>query len=336
MPRFIALPLLLLSLLLVPCGAAHLHALETAASEPPLSRFHRIAIALEDASPEDRRAFAQAALNNLVAVFSAESDLARREARRDRDSGEAMHWVGAVDAYTRRLAWALDAVNAGDDVQVVSHRSGVDLAVPSVNLRAMLEHPRSGQQAAYEQSVLAEFCRGDRCRELETLPLAATPDIPRRESAGSRGGREAIPVTAGAPRIDWAFDLRGPACSAAGLTLRFPVGTAASGMRQVCEQVHAEVAAILVEVRWQLERGVVVDWPSLALTPRTDRRGHALQLNSAGDAALVRAPLVAGSPGLLQELANWLGNRANGGVGVIEVRAGRWQWAGGTDWGPDA
>lgn len=276
------------------------------------SRYQRITQHLQVAAPEDRRAFARVALEALAEVYIAEADLARRESVAARGGGEPARWAHAVDDFNAHLLRLLAAVEKGVPVSLPGNRGNGPAVVEIEGERVMLSHPREGQQAAYEQAILSAFCRGARCELLE--PTAPLP------------GSDSLPVTPSTVNVDWAFSAGGAACSADGITLAFEAGAAVARTRDLCEQLHLEIAAMLLELRWQSRRGVVIDWPGLALRRRSDQPGHVLQLNPAGDAALLKAPLVASSPGLLRELAPWLRSRVGGEQASIRLSAADWGW----------
>lgn len=289
-----------------------------AADAQSLSRFDRLSIALSAAEDEDRADFARDALTELYAVYSAESDLARRDQRgavADRQADR--QWANSVDAFSRRLVDALDWIDSGAGVVVNYQGAATELWLPEADIRVLLEHPRQAQQGAYEQQVLASFCRRRRC------DLLLVPD---QSGLGLSGTRQAIPQHGGSVVLAWSFSLAGPACGSRGLTLQFPAGRSVDGVRQPCRELHHELATLIDGMRWHQRRGVVVDWERLALSPLTGRPGHQLRLNQAGDVLLLEAPLLAASQDLLNSLTGWLQQRVEHDEGELILEVEQWPW----------
>ncbi len=292
-----------------------------AADAKVLSRFDRLAMALTASAAEERADFARDALSELYAVYSAESDLARRDTRGHQTRrGADRQWARSVDAFSGRLVDALDWIDSGARVEVNHQHFGTELWLPEADIRVLLEHPRQTQQGAYEQQVLSSFCRRRRC------DLLLAPDQPAQRGYDGGSGRQAIPQHGGTVILAWSFSLDGPACESRGLRLQFPAGRSVDGVRQSCRELHHELDAMLEGIRWQRRRGVTLDWGQLSLLPLSGRPGHQLRLNRAGDVLLLEAPLVASSPGLLSAVNGWLRQRAETGEGRMTLEAAHWPW----------
>lgn len=256
------------------------------------SRYDRIVLALESAAPELRASFASSALLELTEVYLAEADLARAEARESDEPGRLASWSRAVERYAAQLSLVLDDIAFGYPVQLRLYPREV-VAVSVAGRTIMLAHPRSQQQPAYEQSVLAHFCRQGLCRQL----VAAGED------------KAPIPMSAGLVSPTWEFAAAGPRCVHKHLQLAFSAGGELGQQRALCQQVMEEAELLATELAWQQRHGIDIDWEALEVRAVPLRPEHLVVLNGAQDSLLASLPLIHGSPGLLARLGPWLKQR---------------------------
>lgn len=306
-----------LSLIALLSMAAPAQAQLQSGDEPAaLSRFQRTVLSLRESSPEDQAGFATQALEQLAEVYMAEADLARTEARKEqgKQAARLRGWSMAVDQYASQLLLLLDDVTEGYPVELVANREG-SVSVTVADRAVILGHPRPGQQAAYEQQVLTDFCARHDCVGLTASVLAAETVQP-------------IPMTANPVSPRWTFTGSGPVCSNEGVTVRFESTRQLAALRELCVQLMQELATLATELAWQGRHGVVVDWKALALSATPGRPGHLLRLNAPGDSILVTVPLLYGSPGLLVDIQPWLRARAAGELApVLELDAANYGWS---------
>lgn len=276
------------------------------------SRFHRTVLQLRNTAAGEQAEFASAALAQLAEVYMAEADLARSQARREQVQGRAklLSWSVAVDQYANQLLLLIDDIDAGYPVKVQAGREGT-ATVRIAGRAVMLGHPRPGQQAAFEQRVLADFCSRSDCKRMTADNVARLP----------------VPVSAGRVSPEWSFNERGPLCSHAGIELYFGSASELAASRRICEELLQEAAALAAEISWQNRHDVVVDWPGLSMTATPRGPEHLVRLNSSGDSILLSMPLLFSSPGLLQDLKPWLRAQAAGtGDLTVQLNAASYGW----------
>lgn len=256
------------------------------------SRYDRILQALQSAEPALRAQFASSALLELTEVYIAEADLARREAEEADDPARLTSWSGAVEHYANQLALVLDDIALGFPVALRSH----DREVASVSVGGrtiMLAHPRSGQQTAYQQAVLAHFCGKGLCRELIASEESLKP----------------IPMSPGLVSPSWQFTASGPSCSHQNIQLAFSDGGDLGRRRALCAQLMQEAELLATELAWQQRHGVDIDWNAISVGAVPLRPEHLVLLNEAGDSLLATLPLMNGTANLLPQLLPWLQQR---------------------------
>ena len=280
------------------------------AAEPGATRFQRTVDALQLAEEGLRGRFATVALLQLAEVYMAEADLARREAEGVASSARLRGWSRAVDQYAAQLLLVLDDIELGFPVELRNNpREASSVAVGG--RLVMLTHPRSGQQALYEQAVLQEFCTGDTCDRL-TAELE---------------GHEPIPVGPAQVNPRWEFGPDGPVCRYRGLSVHFSRGGSLTRQRELCRQMLREVEALSTELAWQQRHGVAVDWERLSLRAVPGKPLHVVQLNETGESILLPLPVLNSTPALLPALADWMEKRHRKEPGVeLAFDAGELGW----------
>ena len=293
--------------------AATAWSLETLEGEvKALSRFQRTVHYLQESPPEERADFAAAALAELTAVYMAEADLARAEAAEQElaQRGKLLGWSQAVDQYANQLLVVLDDVEQGFPVSLRPGPQGPVTATVA-DRAVILGHPRADQQAAYELRVLTDFCSNHDCE-----PMTVTANDPE-------------PIPASAMRVNtlWTFTGSGPVCSSDGIEVRFHSSQNLPILRGLCEELVQELAALAMDLAWQIRHGVAIDWDGLIISATPQRPEHLVRLNAAGDSILASLPLLYDSADLLSDVVPWLYARATGATPeLIRLDAAEYGW----------
>ena len=273
------------------------------------SRFRRTVQYLQEDSAELRGEFASTSLVNLAEAYTAEAEVARAEARENRDAS-LRNWSIAVDQFARGLPLLLEDIQLGFPVHLRAD-AGNPVAVTVADRTVILSHPRPGQQRAFEQKILAVFCLHHACEKY----------------AASFADNEPIPVSSSRVRPNWTFTAQGPICSLQGIRVRFTSETNISSARLICEQFLQEVLTLTDEISWQRRYAVSIEWNKLMVESTPSRPEHMVHLNAAGDSVLVTVPVLYRSPGLLEHMLPWIQQRLDGVHDpVIEVDATRYGW----------
>ena len=280
-----------------------------AVSQPTASRFDRTLLSLQTAPPDAQADFARAALGGLAEIYMAEADLARQEAGSGNGERKLLGWSRAVDRYAGQLLVLLEEVDLGLPVSLSVNREGA-ASVAVGGRPVMLNHPRPGQQGAFEQRVLEEFCARHDCEPLTRAEEDSAP----------------IPLTAATVSPHWTFTERGPVCSLEGLAVRFDSASDLQRKRDTCEQLLHEASTLAAEIAWQRRHGVEIGWEQLAIRPTPQRPEHLVQLNRAGDVVLLSAPLLNAVPAILEELSPWLRARSEGAAARLELEGADFGW----------
>jgi hypothetical protein len=247
------------------------------------SRFARTVMSLQDAAPEVRSDFATIALSVLANAYSTEARLALRN---DQD---ARAWTSTVEQYAGQIYQLLDDVELGLAVQLILE-ADQSLAINVGDSTVIVTHPRTSQQGALEQAILKEFCSRQECGQIESDPKAAKP----------------ISASEAYIRPAWSFTQHGSECSYEGITVRFSNSQNTAHARLICEQFLQEVMALADELAGQHRHGVEIQWEQLEMQSVPASPEHLVRLNPWGDSVLVAAPLLGGSPQLLQQVRPWL------------------------------
>jgi len=277
-----------------------------------LSRFQRTVNYLQNSPPEERADFTAAALAELTAVYMAEADLARAEAAEQKRAsrGKLLGWSQAVDQYANQLLVVLDDVEQGFPVSLRPSPQGPVTATVA-DRAVILGHPRGDQQAAYELRVLTDFCSDHDCER-----MTVNADEPE-------------PIAASAMRVTtlWTFTQGGPVCSSDGIEVRFHSSQNLPILRGLCEELVQELAALAMDLSWQIRHGVAVDWDGLVVSATPQRPEHLVRLNTAGDSILASLPLLYESTDLLSDVVPWLKARSSGGIPApIHLDAAKYGW----------
>ncbi|MEM6580972.1 MAG: hypothetical protein AAF699_06855 [Pseudomonadota bacterium] len=277
------------------------------------SRFTRTVRYLATGTDEERAIFGSVALTELIALYAAEADLARAEAAQSEGEKQRklLGWSHAVDQYTTQLLLVLADVEVGFPVEIRIDKRG--LATTTVADRpVMLAHPRHEQQLAYEQTVLADFCRQRLC---ERITVATDP--------------AAVPIPVSDMKVNtlWTFSESGPICSHGGISVSFSSTQNLPILRGLCEALMQELSALVNGLRWQQRHGVEIKWDAITLSEVPGGRQHLIKLNEHGDSALVELPILYDSGALLNDLQAWIMSRTAGLEAVaVQLKAAKYGW----------
>ena len=283
---------------------------QIAAPDTKESRFQRTAIFLQNADAELQADFASVALSRLAHVYMAEAELARDEFQRERKDRKLLAWSQAVERYAHQLPLLQEDIELGFPVFLRPDQRNT-LTVAVGDRVVMLSHPRSDQQAAFEQSILALFCARHPCNEF-------TP---------STDSVSAIPVSTAQIKPEWNFSENGPVCSHQQISVEFSRKADLAHARTLCTQFLHEAMSLAQEISWQHRHGVDVDWLRLSMHATPGRPEHRIQLNSLGDSILIVAPLLHRSPELLQDLQGWFKSEMSGDEAVpVILKASKYGW----------
>lgn len=257
-----------------------------------------------------RAEFALAGLAELYEVYSGEADLAKNQAQNQLDGGKLLGWSYSVYRYANEILGAIDAIEQRSEVTLVKvERDYVTVKVAGYSY--ILSHPRSDQQAAFEQRVLNQFCIIHDCSG-----LSQAGNSPVR---GTLGTEKPSPV--------WQFRENGAVCSMRGMDLYFADMSRLAGARDLCTRFMGELLTLAGELIWQRQYSVEVDWGFMDISDTPDSPVHIVQLNAQGDAAMLTVPLLWSTPGLLTQLKPWLRATVNGEkVNKVLLKAADFGW----------
>ena len=260
----------------------------------------QIAMVLEDSPLPMRRDFAWLAMSEMANMYTREANRARLETRHTKRARDTARWAASVDAYAARIKVMADAITDATPVKISVGADG------SVNLfvggePVIVTGVFTGQQAAYEQQVIAQFCVLYLCERLLAGFALSVPDT--TVMARKRTGNTAY----------WSFSqYAGPVCMTDdGLEFQFREMSGIRGKREVCSQIVAELYDLVHALVRKHKQGVMVDWNALAVNPIAGSDEHRVVLNSSDD---IRMPLpgLAASKDLFRLVRPWLAARAKG------------------------
>lgn len=274
------------------CGLSLCVSTSAAVSEPVESgsRFHRTVAHLQAGPHELQSQFAFTALTVLAQAHAREAALAREELQRNGKDGKLLGWSIAVDQYASQLLVMREDLESGIPPGLTLQADG-PLTLVFGERSIILNHPRSDQQSAFEQSILFEFCARHDC-DLYT---------------GTDLERQAIPVSSGRVRPDWTFTEQGPVCSFRGIQVQFTNTGQMAMSRLLCAQFLQEVMMLSNELAWQRRHAVNVEWEHLTIAATPGQPEHMISLNSLGDSVLASTPvLYSAGAGLLEKIRPWL------------------------------
>lgn len=270
-----------------------------AVSASPVTQFDRLVLTLQTAPAPWRVEFASLALTQLAAAYHDEAGLARSPSPDDNT-----RWSRSVDAYAYQLLFLKQDVEQAADVSIVQTAAN-DAIIALRGTRMMLSHPRPGQQRAFEQTLVEQFCQQRDCG-LEPL----TP--PTVETARSVSDI----------KPDWLFTEEGTVCRHQGLQLSFPRGSDTGALRLFCSALFNDVQTLQNELNKLQQFGVPIQWRNLSFNAAT----HTLHLNHSGDTLMLDLPILQRHPKLLPLLQPWLADRIQGRAANLSLSASELGW----------
>jgi hypothetical protein len=276
-----------------PAAAAN----DTLGREPaPGYRLEQLAAQLGDAPQELRADLARVVLSEMAAIYAAEAQQARRDARpRDADP-DLRRWSAAVERLAQDLAALGDSVTDSTPIQATVNRdNSVMLLLDGRPVE--IDGPRIDDQAGLERRVMERFCSLHPCDSLlsETLarePIALAPETMPHWSFGGETG---------------------PVCSTGdGLELHFRSSDDLRRKREACTRVVTELNTLVAEIQRYPGVGAQLDWDALTIDalPGADR--HRVVLSTAGDYFQAYLPALAATPDLMALVRPWLMAKVNG------------------------
>jgi len=267
-------------------------AFSAAHTAPRETRFLRTVAALEAAPSEVRITFASLALTHLTLALGFEAETARAELSETANRPKLASWAQAVDRYSADLVKIEEDIRNGAELGLHVTEIG-EVTLLAAGRMVLLGHPRREHQSTLEQEILRDFCARHSCDDLV-------------DANGERSKSVAASATV---RPSWTFNEDGLVCEHDTVSVTFPPGGRLPAQKRLCSKILQELAVLLDEVRWQMRQGVEVEWSGLEVVLTPARPEHRVQLNRAGDSVLMRAPLLAQFPFLLQQASDWLRER---------------------------
>ena len=260
----------------------------------------QIARVVTDSPLPMRRDFSWLAITEMASMYTEEAERARLETRHTKRARDAAKWAASVDSYAARMQAMADAITSATPIEIII---GTD---KSINLYVagepvILTGAFSGQQDVYEQRVIEQFCVLYLCER-----LLAELDLPVSEA-------DVMVSKRAANAAYWSFSqYAGPVCMTEdGLEFQFREMSGMHRMRAACNQIVAELYALVDAIVRSRNRGVPVDWGSVEIYPIADSEGHRVVLN-AGDEARLPLPGLAASKELFRIVRPWLAARVQG------------------------
>jgi hypothetical protein len=272
------------------------------ATDLPVQRplLQQIARVVTDSPLPMRRDFSWLAITEMASMYTEEAERARLETRHTERARDAAKWAASVDSYAARMRAMADAITSATPIEIII---GTD---KSINLYVagepvILTGAFSGQQDIYEQRVIEQFCVLYLCeRLLAELDLSVSEaDV----MVSKRASNAAY----------WSFSqYAGPVCMTGdGLEFQFREMSGMHRMRAACNQIVAELYALVDVIGRSSNRGVPVEWGSVEIYPIADSEAHRVVLN-AGDEARLPLPGLAASKELFRIVRPWLAARVQG------------------------
>jgi hypothetical protein len=264
------------------------------------SLLFQIAMVIEDSSLQMRRDFAWLAITEMAIMYNREANRARLETRDTARARDAARWATSVDDYAARMKIMADSITSETPVEITIGAGGsVSLYVGGEPV--FVTGVFTGQQAAYEQRVIEQFCALYLCERLLVEFDLSVPDatvIARKRTSNA---------------AYWSFSqYAGPVCMTDdGLEFQFREMSGIMQKRAVCSQIVAELYDLVYALERKHKQGVVVDWGALEINPVAGSEGHRVVLNSSDD---IRIPMpgLAASKDLFRIVRPWLAARVKG------------------------
>ena len=257
----------------------------------------QIAMVIEDSPLPMRRDFAWLAMSEMANMYTGEANRARLETRHTARARDTARWAASVDAYAARIKAMADSITDATPVEIsIAAGGSVNLFVGGETV--IVTGVFTGQQAAYEQQVIEQFCVLYSCERLLAGFALSVPDT--TVMASKRTSNIAY----------WSFSQHaGPVCMTDdGLEFQFREMSGIRGKREVCSQIVAELYDLIHVLAYKHKQGVIVDWNALEVSPMAGSDEHRVVLNSRDDVHLP-LPGLAVSKELFRLVRPWLAAR---------------------------
>jgi len=260
----------------------------------------QIARVVEDSPLPMRRDFSWLAITEMARMYVEEAARARTETRHTVRARDTLKWAASVDSYAAKVKAMADAITPDTAIEVIiGNDKSITLYVAGAPV--ILTGAFSGQQDVYEQRVIEQFCVLYLCERLLAeldLSMPETDVLTRKRATNA---------------AYWSFSqYAGPVCMTEdGLEFQFREMADVHRKRAACNQVVAELYALIDALVRSGNRGVPVDWGSMVVNPIADGDGHQVVLNG-GDHIRLPLPGLAASPDLFRLVRPWLAARVQG------------------------
>ena len=299
--RLLAVYRCLALLLVLGISPAHVPArgiVSAAPDDQPL--LVQIAMVVENAPLPMRRDFAWLAMSEMARMYTGEANRARLETRHTARARDTARWAASVDDYAARMKAMADSITSATPIEIsIGAGRSVNLYVDGEPV--IVTGVFTGQQAAYEQQVVEQFCVLYLCERLLAEFDLSVPDT--TVIAKKRTSNAAY----------WSFSqYAGPVCMTDdGLEFQFREMSGIRQKRVVCSQIVAELYDLVYALERRHKQGVMVDWNALEINPIADSEGHQVVLNNSDDIR-ISVPGLAASKDLFRVVRPWLAARVKG------------------------
>ena len=272
------------------------------------NRLNDLALAVANAHAMLRVDLAQIALTELAATYDDEAMRARQDMRTRAKKPGLGRWSAQVQSLAQDYRLLAESIsqNTSIDINIGAENS---LYLTIDGRLVAVSSPRMNEQAAFERSIIAQFCALNRCDELLDMPVAAPA-----ETVVDRGGS-----------TRWSFSQNaGPVCEGPdGLQFQFNNMDNLGRKRDVCARTVAELGTLTAALATKLEFGVRIDWERIMIRslPGGDEQ---VTLNREGDYIQQSLPTLAQRRDLFRLVRPWLAAKAKGTpYPLVVLNAGR-------------
>lgn len=266
---------------------------------PPMTRYDALVERLPRAGEEERRRYAEAALDALVESYAAE--LGGR-----RGHGAASAWQRGTREFIARLERVRARLRAGATLTVVREgRHAVRLIVGPEQV--MVSAARPARQAAFEAAIAQALCAADACAS-ERAPSVDEVVVAREHRL----------------RGEWSLADREPPLYAQedGLHCVFEDMRHLRLKQRACEALTRELRLLEEALRAVLQHGGRVDWQALAVgTGGGAASRRRVSYDASGRYFELDLPLLAAAPEVVKGAIPWLQTRLRGQPAVYVIAA---------------
>ena len=209
----------------------------------PAGRLNELALAIVDEHVVMHSDLAQIALTELAVTYEDEATRARQDARAMKPG--LWRWSAAVQDLATQYRALAESITIATPIEIsVGPENSLFLTIDG--RLVAISSPRMNEQAAFEQTIITQFCTLNRCDELLAAPAAT-------------GVEPGIDYQSGNTR--WSFSQNsGPVCTSTdGLQFQFNSMENLGRKRQVCARTVAELDALATAIAGEVADGARVD-----------------------------------------------------------------------------